>query len=129
MLNVYSNKNSVLYELRDLYIKELNKNGQDKIKNIICFYDLYSDGTPIKSDERKILKNRLDMQNIFSKTNPYDKYGNSYYLWFQNEVKTNDKIFQTKEELFYELNNIYSSRSWKLTKLIRKFWSIIKIYK
>jgi len=126
MLNMYSNKNPILYELRDQYIKELNKNGQDKIKNIICLYDLYSDGTRILSNERKLLKNRLDVQDNFSKTNPYNKDGNSYYLWFQNELKIDDKILQTKEELFYELNNIYNSRSWKLVKFLRKIFTKIR---
>jgi len=126
MLNLYSKGNPILYELRNLYIKDLDINGQNRIENGSCFYDLYSDGTTIKFEERNLLRNRLDVQNYFSKTNPYDKDGNSYYSWFQNEIKINNTIFQTKEEIFNELNKIYNSRFWKLTKPLRVILKILK---
>ena len=131
MLNLYSKGNPVLYELRNLYIKELNINGQNINENSSCFYDLYLDGSTITSEERNLLRNRLDVQEYFSKANPYDKDGNSYYLWFQNEVKIHNKIFQTKtkEEIFNELNIVYNSRSWRLTKPLRKLGKIIRYNK
>jgi hypothetical protein len=81
MLDMYSKGNPVLYELRKWYVEEINKNGQKECEKSKCFYNLYLDGTVVKQEERVLFRNRLDLQNHFSKTNPYDKEGNSYYSW------------------------------------------------
>jgi hypothetical protein len=114
MLNMYSNGNPVLYELRNWYLNKINENGQKESNNLVCFYNVYSDGTNVTPEERIVIRNKLDLQFSFSKTNPYEKENNSYYSWFQN--KKNDE----KHDILYELSQVYNSKSWKITKPLRK---------
>ena len=92
MLDMYSNENPVLYELRNKYIEEINKNGQKECEKSVCFYNMYLDGSVVNKEERILLRNSPDLQKIFFDTNPYDKEGNSYYSWYINNKNNNTKL-------------------------------------
>lgn len=124
-LNIYSNGNPVLYELRNWYIEAINENGQKECENKMCFYTMYSDGTKITQKERELFKNRNDLQQYFSKTNLYEAGNNSYRSWLLNEEKYEIEENRTEQSILDELNRIYNSRSWQLTKPLRKLARII----
>jgi len=126
MLGYYSKGNPVLYELRDWYTKEINANGQLESEKMICYYNLYSDGTVVNNEERKLFKSRMDLQQYFSNTNPYEKKGNSYYTWFLHDKEVNKRSFQTKQDILDELNIIYNSRSWRFTMPLRRVTSFLR---
>ena len=129
MLDMYSNGNPVLYELRNWYIDEINKNGQKECEKNICFYNLYLDGTVVNREERILLRNRLDLQDHFSGTNPYDKEGSSYYSWYINERKVLQEPNQTTQDLLNELNSVYNSKSWRITAPLRKIFKFLRFFK
>jgi len=126
MLNYYSKGNSALYELRNWYINEINMNGQHESEKIICFYNQYSDHTLVKEEERKLLRNRIDVQHHFADTNPYEKAGNSYYNWFLDDINVNNYYYKNREEILKELNIVYKTRSWRLTEPLRKISKYFK---
>jgi hypothetical protein len=125
-LEIFANGNPVLYELRDWYINEINKNGQQESENKRCFYNLYSDGSYVEKEDRILFRNRWDLQNHFSKTNPYIVGENSYHSWLQYEKKNEDLVPQTQYGVLDELKQVYNSRSWRYTKPFRDFLKIIK---
>jgi hypothetical protein len=104
MLDIYSDGNQVLYELRNWYIEEINKNGQKECEKIICFYNMYLDGTVVNKEERILLRNSADLQDHFFKTNPYNKEGNSYYSWLINKKKILKNPVLLKQDIL--INNI-----------------------
>ena len=129
MLDIYSNGNPALYELRNFYIEEINRNGQKGCEKSACFYNLYLDGSVVSQEERVLLRNRLDLQNKFSKTNPYDKEGNSYFSWYINEKRRLEEPLQITQELSNELNSVYNSRSWRITAPLRKIFKLLRFIK
>ena len=151
MLNKYSKGNPLLYELRNWYIKEIKKNGQLESEKFKGYYDLYSDGTQIQYEERKVLRDREDVQEYFKDVNPYIKVENpdsvNYYAWFIHEKNTNKRNYQSKEEILDELEHLkkrydylfeerkeliresdsfFNSKSWKITRPLRKISSFMR---
>jgi hypothetical protein len=123
-LDFHSKGNSVLYELRNWYIEEINKNGQMESINKICFYNQYFDGTIITQEERNLFRNIEDLQHHFHYTNLYDTKKNSYYFWYRNNnFAVNNEI---DTNVLYELNQIYNSRSWRLTEPLRKLSGMLR---
>jgi len=118
-LDLFSKGNPVLYELRDRYIEEINKNGQKGCEDIPCLYNMYSDGVYITNEERRVLRDRIDVQMYFKNSDPYKKTENCYHSWFINEYK--DKLNEAPHDISDELSQVYNSRSWRLTEPLRRF--------
>lgn len=85
MLNFYGKNNAVLWEMRSWYIEALNAEGQNLYGKRASTYSFYQSGKKIGAEERKLFKDRLDLQKHFGQTNPFeDKVPGrvTYYDWF-----------------------------------------------
>ena len=59
MLELYAEKNSAPFELRNLYIDKQKKAGQEKYVKFYSIYDTYSNGKKISNNERKLLREKM----------------------------------------------------------------------
>ncbi len=64
-LKEYGSHSPVLFELRDWYIRECERHGQDKLGKLPCKYNYYEDGSPISNGERVLYRERADLQRTF----------------------------------------------------------------
>lgn len=89
MLDLYAKNNSCLYELRDWYIIQQDIHEQKKYGNGYgkSRFNHYDNGVVVNKDERRMLKNRMDLLEYFKDVNPYTvEQENSYYKWYQHEM-------------------------------------------
>ena len=92
MLERYGNGNEYLYELRNWYIKRQEEEEQEKYANYPSKYNYYDNGEKISTEERKLLRDRVDVFNYFKDTNPYTvDQEKSYYYWYKNETQNGHK--------------------------------------
>lgn len=126
MLNIYSGGNKYLYELREWYIKRMKEEEQDKYGCYPSKYNFYDDGTKIEKIERRIIKDRLDVEKYFETTNPYVvKQEKSYFHWFRNEVgfeilnKDAKELQLENQALKSELSRIRNMKYWKFGKKVQ----------
>lgn len=118
MLNMYADGNPVLFEMREWYIKEQNKAGQQKYGQTPSIYNFYDNGEKIDKKERYLIRSREDLQRYFKGVNPYvTVQERSFYDWYRNEGQ--------KQGENSELEAIYSSRSWKVAQCLSKIYGKI----
>lgn len=97
MLDKYGDKNPYLYELRDWYCKAIEDKGQKSlgIGNMKSMYNYYSNGVEIKPQDRKFLREHVDVQKWFAEANPFDvNQRKSYYSWVKYENTCLGKIYR-----------------------------------
>lgn len=88
MLNRYGSGNDILYELRSWYIQQQKEAEQEKYANYPSKYNFYDNGEKISSEERQLLRNRVDVSEYFKDIDPYlINQERSYYSWYQNELE------------------------------------------
>ena len=115
MLSLYADEGSAAFQLRDLYIRQQQAAGQDTYVKYRSIYDTYDDGTPIRNDERFVLRDRQDVSDYFRDADPYETGEGSYYRWYQAECGGRPASDgRTEDELRAELNAIHVSRAWAL---------------
>ncbi|RNE92206.1 glycosyl transferase [Marichromatium sp. AB31] len=128
MLKRYGKSSPVLFKLRDWYIEECRKNGQDALGKLPCKFACYSNGETITKLQRIVYRNRQDLQDAFP--DPFDTSDlhQSYYDWFRvngpaptdfDELPAEALRAQLSEALD-ELRRIKHSRSWKLARLVSR---------
>lgn len=118
MLNMYADGNPVLFEMREWYIKEQNKAGQQKYGQTPSIYNFYDNGEKIDKKERGLIRSREDLQRHFKAINPYvTVQERSFYDWYRKEGQ--------KQGENSELEAIYSSRSWKVAQCLSKIYGKI----
>ncbi|MBN1831472.1 MAG: glycosyl transferase [Deltaproteobacteria bacterium] len=85
MLNKYAKKNSPLFDLREWYIGELNREGHKELGGLPCRHSFYSNGEPITDKQRRVYRFRRDLIEAFP--NPYRVTGDRrcYYSWFKHQ--------------------------------------------
>jgi glycosyltransferase involved in cell wall biosynthesis len=83
MLDRYGSKMPALYELRDWYLAECDRMGQRESENIPWIYDFFDNGEPVTADQRKLYRQRADLQKAFP--NPFSAKSarRSYFRWFE----------------------------------------------
>ncbi len=92
MLELYADKGSAAFKLRDLYIQKQKEAGQEKFVKFYSIYDVYDNGQKINNEERQLLNKRKDVYDYFKDINPYVvEQGKSYYKWYQKEIGFNLK--------------------------------------
>lgn len=80
MLKKYGSKSPILFELRQWYIAQCQKMEQDKYGKQPCVYSFFDNGEPITQTQRKIYRDRWDLQKAFP--DPYSASStNSYFHW------------------------------------------------
>lgn len=133
MLEKYIGDSHVLRDLRNWYIDECEKMGQNELAKYPCVYSTYDNGEHVSNHERILYRGRKDLQSAFPhpfNTTDIDK---SYYHWYQANVSSDTDNGSSNEEtveslriqvteLMGELRSIKHSRSWQLfSKIVRFF--------
>ena len=110
MLDLYGKDNPYLYELRQWYIDQQEKDGQKTYG--IGFgrskYNYYDNGEPVSTEERRLMRSRMDLLEYFAETDPYIvEQERSYYYWYRHEMQLEQNIpkLVVKKEDFESLTS------------------------
>ena len=86
MLELYAEKGSAAYTLRDMYIEKQNEAGQKRYVKYASIYDCFDNGERITNEHRKMMRERSDVHEFFKDVDPYVvEQKKSYYKWFLDE--------------------------------------------
>lgn len=91
MLNKYGSASPVLVDLRDWYIEECRKMGQDEYGKTPCVYQFFDNGEPIRREHRLLYRDRGDLISAFPDPFATADVSRSYYHWFAANVETGGK--------------------------------------
>ena len=80
MLNKYGAHSPALFELRDWYIAELDRAGQNEFGNLPWSFDCFSNGKVIRPEYRNLYREREDLRQAFPRPARVEE-GKSYYHW------------------------------------------------
>lgn len=126
MLDLYGKDSPVLYDLRDWYIGECNKMGQDQYGKTPCVYDSFSDGTKISKSHRYIY--RKDQSLAIKFPDPFNATCDSSYLsWYNKTYKDiqiipdnieHNELFSLYMTTLNDLIAIKNSKSYKILKAL-----------
>lgn len=127
MLKKYGSGNKPLFALRQWYIRELEKAGQEELGSLPCVYSFYSNGEPITEIQRRLYRSRQDLIRAFPRPAQVTEDKNCYYYWFKEtaprECLEDDRILTDKEQ---QLETILNSKSWKLTRPLRELMAFFR---
>lgn len=87
MLKKYAERNSPLFDLREWYVKEINREMQKDIGKLACVYSFYSNGERISDLQRKVYRSRQDLIDAFPLPAQVTEDKKCYYWWFKAEYK------------------------------------------
>lgn len=128
MLKMNGEDNKTLWELRENYIIEQAKNGQEELGKMKGKFDMFDNGEIISKEMRILMRNRLDLQEYFKEKNPFCATGEkSYYNWYRNNAsfEFDGAILDEKTRRILELENEIT----RLRKIISPLQHIKKILK
>ena len=132
MLNKYGGKSPILRKLRQWYIEECEKMGQNDLGNSSCIYDYFDNGIKITKKQRLLYRSRPDLQKAFKDPFATANVNRSFFHWYganAGDDKSNPDNYRldTVEglrgvtfELRRELDTIKRSRCWHLAQTIEK---------
>ena len=83
MLNKYGQDNPALFELRDWYIAECDKAGQQRLGRQPGKYSSFDDGTPITRGHRVLYREREDLRKVFADPFSTTPLHECYRDWYQ----------------------------------------------
>jgi glycosyltransferase involved in cell wall biosynthesis len=83
MLDKYGSRMPALYELRDWYISECDRHGQQEWGRVPWTYGTFDNGAPIHPLHRQKYRQRFDLQQAFPNPFATANVGRSYYHWFE----------------------------------------------
>ena len=91
MLELYAEKGSAVFQLREEYIRKQDAAGQKKYVKLFPVYDFYDNGERISREEREIFRTRMDVRDYFKDENPYIvEQDKSYYKWYRHEQRSKE---------------------------------------
>ncbi len=98
MLEKYGRGVRGLSQLRQWYITECDRMGQREFAAIPWRYDYFANGEPISSQQRRLYRERTDLQQAFP--NPYATadLNHSYCHWFQANYERETRMRSGVEE-------------------------------
>lgn len=82
MLNKYGQSSPVLKDLREWYIEECRRLGQDEVGALPWAYSRFDNGEPITNAQRKLYRSRPDLQQAFPDPFSTGDPGRSYFHWY-----------------------------------------------
>ncbi|WP_166016356.1 glycosyl transferase [Chelativorans multitrophicus] len=121
MLQRYGNEAPALYELRRWYIDACAKHEASVPALGPWRYGFFDSGKTISTSQRRVYRERPDLQETFP--DPFDDSGDKkgYRGWF--ERRSGDELLYentiSADHLRRELEMIYRSRGWKLLTFLR----------
>jgi hypothetical protein len=86
MLDKFGRNSPALYELREWYVGECRRMGQDALGNAPWAYGSFDNGKPITAHHRRYYRSRLDVQQKYPDPTSTADPKTSYYHWYQEEV-------------------------------------------
>jgi hypothetical protein len=132
MLDKFGGHSPVLYELRDWYVRECQRLGQDALGNTRWAYGYFDNQEPITAEHRYLYRERIDLQRAFPEPAATGNVNRSYYHWFRQEttkpdiVDSREMLQQELAAVREELERIRNSRSYQVaeraTKLVSGTW-------
>ena len=133
MLKIYGSHSPVLFQLRDWYIAECKRCGQDALGRTPWAFGRFSNGESITRDHRLLYRTRPDLQQAYP--DPFDASGpSSYFHWFAANVQGDDSTLLASEAILRgrlmsaetELGLIRRSRSWRLARAIARVANVFR---
>lgn len=108
MLDLYAKDGDPAFVLRDMYIEKQNKAGQEMYVKYSSIYDTFDNGEKITANQRKIMRERKDVEEYFANVNPYVvDQEKSFYKWYATEIcNKNNNEKQTKAKKKFSIKNI-----------------------
>ncbi len=97
MLKKYGGSSPVLSDLRDWYIEECRKTGQDEYGETPCVYQFFDNGESISKEQRLLYRNRGDLHAHFKNPFATSDVSKSYYHWFKANAQTGGKSSDNAE--------------------------------
>ena len=85
MLDRYGSEMPALYGLRDWYLAECVRMGQQQFENIPWSYDFFDNGERIKPLNRRLYRQRPDLREAFPNPFSTGNVGRSFYRWLLHE--------------------------------------------
>lgn len=133
MLKVYGGHSPVLFDLRDWYIAECRRQGQDALGRLPWAFGRFSNGESITREHRLLYRTRPDLQRAYPE--PFDASGpSSYFQWFAANAQGDDSTLLASEAILRgrlmsaetELGLIRRSRSWRLARAIARVANVFR---
>jgi hypothetical protein len=83
MLDKYGSGMPGLYELREWYLRECERMGQQQFSSICWAYGQFDNAETITAQHRKSYRDRVDLQDAFPDPFATHNVNRSYYHWFE----------------------------------------------
>lgn len=100
MLKKYAGRNSPLFDFREWYIGELNREGHKELGELPCRHSFYSNGELITDKQRRVYRVRQDLIEEFPHPHRVTGDRHCYYSWFkQRYVGVGDDGLETYSPL------------------------------
>jgi len=131
MLDKFAGNNPALYELREWYVEQCRRMGQDELGQQPWAYSSFDNGTPITVGHRRTYRERVDVQRVFPDPTSTADVDHSYCHWYGQErpplpVAPRDELWQQLVEARQELARVLNSRSFRMVRravgLVRGNW-------
>lgn len=129
MLKKYAGTNPTVWELREWYIAECARKGQQELGDLPCRFAYYDNGQMITKEQRIVYRSRIDLQQYFPQPFQTSVQKESYYHWYQANIQPhtmgNESAPELKASLLMlkrELDLIKGSRSWRLASMMAKLY-------
>jgi hypothetical protein len=131
MLDKFGGNNPVLYELRDWYVQQCRRTGQEELGQTPWAYNSFDNGKPITAGHRRTYRERLDVQRAFPNPTATGDVSHSYYHWYGQEqppvpAAPRDELWRQLVEVREELARVLNSRSFRVVQraagLVRGRW-------
>ena len=120
-LDKWAQQMPILYTMRDWYLAESDRRGQQQLGKVPWQYGVFDDGTPVTKDQRWLYRERADLQAAFPHPLQTADAGKSYLAWWNagghREMPDANPAIRTTQN---ELAAIRNSRSWQLAQKIQK---------
>lgn len=132
MLDKFGGRNPALYQLRDWYLAQCRRTGQEELGSLPWAYANFQNGVPVTLDHRRLYRDRPDLQRAFPNPWAAANANRSYYHWYSRELPEADVIdprqtlWQQLVEARKELERIRGSRSYqaarRAARIVRGDW-------
>lgn len=106
MLKKYGKNSPVLFELRQWYLQECDRCGQEQFAKIPCYYTKFDNGEMITQDQRLLYRSRQDLQALYPDPFLTSDPNYSYYHWFatygdDEYIPSRYKSLESAEEVLH----------------------------
>lgn len=117
MLKKYGKTSPVLFDLREWYIAESKRLGQDVEGSIQCVYGFFDNKCPVTKEHRRLYRTREDLQKAFPDPFATADVNRSFYHWYQANAEKDGVTQPSVTDLQQQINDLRHELN-----LIRKSW-------